>query len=206
MKPLQAVIDPAKTAILVVDVQNDFCHPEGACARNGADVSSATAMIPRLGRLLDAARRVGTKIIFIKKQHEDCTDSEAWTARSDGRPLQTCRKDTWGVEFTGVAPVEGEPVVNSHRYSAFVNTRLDSVLRTYKIENLIVTGCATNVCVESTARHGYMLDYHIIVLSDCTAAYGQEEHEMTLLVMRKHFGIVATSDEVMEAWSAQLVS
>ena len=126
-------------------------------------------MIPALQSLLDAARAVGTKVVFIQTIHENCTDSEAWLGRHGTKPRLICRKDTWGADFTGVAPLADEPVVNKHRYSAFINTRLDSVLRTYKIENLIMTGVSTNVCVESTARQGYMLDYNIVFTSDCTA-------------------------------------
>ena len=65
-----------------------------------------------------------------------------------------------------------------------------------------MTGVATNLCVESTARHGYMLDYHIVFLSDCTAAYSVEEHEGSLYNMRTHFGVVATSNDVIAAWNA----
>ena len=202
MKPLAELVTPAKkTAVIVVDVQNDFCHPDGACAKGGADTSSALAMIPRLAKFLDAAREAGSKVIFIRKVHEDCTDSEPWLARTDGRPGKTCRSGTWGTEFTGLIPAEGDPIVHSHRYSAFVNTRLDSVLRTFKIETLIMAGVATNVCVESTARHGYMLDYNVVFLSDCSAAYSQAAHDMTLDNMRKHFGVVSTADEVAVAWT-----
>ena len=129
------------------------------------------------------------------------TDSAAWSWRNAGVGSGVCRKDTWGSEFTGVAPLPGEPIVIKHRYSAFINTRLDSVLRTLKIENLIMTGVSTNICVESTARHGYMLDYNIVFLSDCTAAYSQERtRDISLYNMRTHFAIVATSDDVVGAW------
>src|SRR6202035_5779097 len=150
--------------------------------------------------LLDAAREHGTRVIFIQTIHTDETDSAAWVRRSGGTSTAVCRKGTWGGEFTGVAPLEGEVVVNKHRYSAFVNTRLDSVLRTYKIENVILTGVSTNVCVESTARHGYMLDYNIVFASDGTAAYSQAEHDASLSVMARYFGVVASAAEVIEAW------
>ena len=200
MSKLQPFIEPAKTALIVVDVQNDFCHPNGALGRAGLPTDGAMAMIPTLQKLLDAAQ-FGTKVIFIQTVHTPETDSAAWIRRSR-RSQQVCRKDTWGGEFTDVAPIDGEPVVNKHRYSAFVNTRLDSVLRTYKIENLIMTGVSTNVCVESTARQGYMMDYNIVFMSDCTAAYAQEDHEATLRTMGNNFGIVATAAEVIDAWKA----
>ena len=139
MKSLNELIDPARTAIVVVDVQNDFAHPEGNSAKSGADTTASLAMIPLLQRFLDVGREFGAKIVFVQKVHEDHTDSEAWLARADGKPGTSCRKGSWGAEFIGVAPAANEPVVFSHRYSAFVNSRLDTVLRTYKIENLIMT-------------------------------------------------------------------
>jgi ureidoacrylate peracid hydrolase len=160
------------------------------------------AMLPTLQRLLDAARANGTRIVWLQTIHEDATDSDPWRGRSLNKSADICRKDTWGIEFTDVAPLEDEPVVIKHRYSGFVNTRLDSVLRTLKAETLIMTGVSTNVCVESTARQGYMLDYNIVFLSDCTAAYSQEEHDIALYNMRTHFGVVATATDVIEAWNA----
>jgi ureidoacrylate peracid hydrolase len=202
MRSLPELIRPAKTAVIVVDVQNDFCRAEGALGQAGQPTGAAMEMIPNLQALLAAARAAGTHVIFIQTIHEHATDSSAWTWRLRGEVGGCCRKNTWGAEFTEVAPLPDEPVVVKHRYSAFVNTRLDSVLRTLKIENLIMTGVSTNVCVESTARHGFMLDYHIVFMSDCTAAYSQEEHDMALYNMRTHFGVVATSGEVIAQWNA----
>jgi ureidoacrylate peracid hydrolase len=200
MRTLPEVTIPAKTAVIVVDVQNDFCSPDGALGKAGQPTESALAMIPNLQRLLAAARAASAPVIFIQTIHENATDSEAWVGRLAGHVASICRKNTWGAEFTEVAPLPTEPVVIKHRYSAFVNTRLDSILRTYKIENLIMTGVSTNVCVESTARQGYMLDYNIVFLSDCTAAYSQEEHDMALYNMKSHFGLVATVDDVIAVW------
>jgi ureidoacrylate peracid hydrolase len=199
---LSELVDPAATAVIVVDMQNDFIHPEGSNAKAGSDTSAGIAMAPRLQKLLDAARAVGTAVIFIQCIHTDETDSDAWVGRGNGRSMKTCREGTWGIEFYGVAPVGDEPVVIKHRYSAFIGTRLDSVLRTFKTKNLIMTGVGTNVCVESTARDGFMLDYNIVFTSDCTAAGKPSLHEGTLENMRRHFGTVASSDEIMAAWAA----
>jgi ureidoacrylate peracid hydrolase len=200
MRTLPEVTIPAKTAVIVVDVQNDFCSPDGALGKAGQPTQAALDMIPNLQRLLTAARAAKAPVIFIQTIHEDATDSEAWVGRMAGKSASICRKNTWGAEFTEVAPVPGEPVVIKHRYSAFINTRLDSILRTFKVENLIMTGVSTNVCVESTARQGYMLDYNIVFLSDCTAAYSQEEHDMALYNMKSHFGLVAKADDVIAIW------
>jgi ureidoacrylate peracid hydrolase len=202
MRTLPELVIPAKTAVIVVDVQNDFCRAEGALGKTGAPTGAALAMIPNLQRLLAGARAAGAPVIFIQTIHEAATDSDAWMWRSNGAVGGCCRKNTWGSEFTDVAPLPDEPVVIKHRYSAFINTRLDSVLHTLKVENLIMTGVSTNVCVESTARQGYMLDYNIVFLSDCTAAYSQEEHEGALYNIRTHFGVVATADDVIAVWNA----
>ena len=200
MADLARLIDPAKAVIIVVDVQNDFCRPDGALGKAGAPTDDAMAMIPSLQALLAAARASGTPIVFLQTIHEDATDSDPWRGRSLNASGDICRKDTWGIEFTDVAPLPDEPVVIKHRYSGFVNTRLDSVLRTMRAQTLIMTGVSTNVCVESTARHGFMLDYNIVFVDDCCAAYSREEHEGALSNIRAHFGAVASSSDVIAGW------
>lgn len=200
MKTLAELVAPATTALLIIDVQNDFCHPDGSAGAAGLDVRATLEMIPRLQRLIDAARAAGTRVVFVQTIHEDATDSEAWLGRHEPGRL-TCRKDTWGAEFTNLAPLPHEPVVIKHRYSAFINTRLDSVLRTWKIETIVTAGVATNVCVESTARHGYMLDYHVVFAGDGSAAYRADAHDGALDNIRRHFGRVASCDEIIAAWN-----
>jgi ureidoacrylate peracid hydrolase len=199
---LSELVVPSKTAIIVVDVQNDFCEPEGAAGKGGKDTAACMAMIPRLQRFLDEARAHATNIIFVQTIHEPSTDSDVWVGRRANPDARNCLTGTWGADFTGIAPQAHEPVVIKHRYSAFVNTRLDSILRTLKVENLIVLGVATNVCVESTSRHAYMLDYNVVLVADCSAAYDQAAHDMTLLVHKKYFGTVASSDAIIASWAA----
>lgn len=202
MKTLEELVRPSTSAVIVVDVQNDFCEPAGAAGSGGSDTSAAMAMIPTLQTLLDAAREHGTNVIFIQTIHEPSTDSEVWLSRKKDPTKKNCVKGTWGAQFTVVSPKPGEPVVVKHRYSAFIGTRLDSVLKTLKVENILVCGVATNVCVESTARHGCMLDYNVVFVSDCSAAYDREAHDMTLFVHGKYFGDVASAAEIITAWAS----
>ncbi|MBY9077830.1 cysteine hydrolase [Paenibacillus sp. HN-1] len=194
------LIMPERTALIVVDVQNDYCHPEGVLAAGGSDVSAVQEMMPRLHGLIAAAREHGVKIIFIQTFHERATDSPAWASRSGRTSLGICRKGSWGAEFYEVAPLSEETVVNKHRYSAFIHTRLDSVLRSLRIETLIMTGVSTNVCVESTARDGFMLDYHIVLAEDACASYSRAAHEMTVENMKGYFGVVSSAAEVENMW------
>jgi ureidoacrylate peracid hydrolase len=194
--------DPRWSALLVVDVQNDFASPKGSAALRGDDVSASVAMIPRLTRFIDEARRVGLTVVYIRTTHSEWTDTPSWLYRkSQQKAPNTCREGTWGAEFyDGIAPLPSERVVVKHRYSAFINTDLNTVLKAKGIESVLVTGIATNVCVETTARDAYMFDYYVTMVSDCAAAYEPKLHESTLENMRLHFGLVASSEEIIATW------
>jgi len=194
--------DPQWACLLVVDVQNDFVSPRGAGAQRGEDVSAAVAVVPKLIRFIENARRVGLPIVYIKTLHSEWTDTPSWLYRkSQEKALNTCREGTWGAEFyEGISPLPDERVVIKHRYSAFINTDLNTVLRARGVESVLVTGVATNVCVETTARDAYMFDYYVTMVEDCAAAYSPRMHETTLENMRQHFGLVASSAEIIEAW------
>jgi ureidoacrylate peracid hydrolase len=194
------LVHPRQAALLVVDMQNDFCDSRGSLAVAGADPSMIQAMAPRLLRLLDSTRAAGLPVIHVRTIHSRWTDSESWLGRLKGRgPI--CSPDTWGSEYyPGFTPLASEYVVTKHRYSAFVGTDLEQVLRALGRRSVIMTGEATNVCVESTARDAYMRDFFVAFTSDCTASTSREAHDATLYTMGKHFGTVLTSDDVIGAW------
>ena len=193
---------PGKAALLIVDMQNDFCHPEGAGAVNGGDVSHCVAMAPRLKELIASAREAGVLPIFIRAVHNRWTDSPPRLDRNDGRKAGICREGTWGADWYGVAPEPGDPVVTKHRYSAFINTDLDLILRAQGVKSIILTGVATNGCVESTARDGHMLDYYTVFVDDCSATSGgTEPHGFALKNIGRAFGTVVQGADLMEAWS-----
>lgn len=203
LKTLQERCDPRYAALIVVDVQNDFVSPNGSAARRGEDVSAAMAMVPNLLRLIEEGRRKGLTIIYIKTTHSDWTDTPSWIYRTSQKSgLNTCREGTWGAEFyEGISPLPSERVVIKHRYSAFINTDLNTVLKARAIQSVLVCGVATNVCVETTARDGYMYDYYVTMVDDCSAAYQAKLHLGTLENIRRHFGLVASSNQIIESWS-----
>lgn len=192
--------NPQHSALLIVDVQNDYCHKEGCLAQQDLDVSMVEEMMPNLKNMISAMKELSVPIIYIQTIHEDSTDSETWIKRLKGKNQKNlCRKDTWGAQFYQLEPDKDDVIVIKHRYSAFIHTRLESVLRALKIETLLMAGVSTNICVESTARDGFMLDFEVIFLSDCTAAFSREAHDMTLLTINQFFGTVATSKEVIQS-------
>lgn len=201
---LEEKVDPKHAALVVVDVQNDFCHEDSPYGKAGRDMAPVQAAVSRLLELIEAARAAGTLVIFVQVIHSAANDSDVWKEqklRARGHLDPVCEEGSWGAEFYRVAPKPGEPVVTKHRYSAFTGTDLDMILRTRGIKSLIMTGISTNACVESTARDGFMHDYYIVFVSDCTAALGGlERHEATLANIRDLFGIVVTAEEIMNVW------
>lgn len=188
------------SALVIVDVQNDYCHKEGCMAKQDLDVSMVEKMMPPLKKMIQTFKEIQVPIIYIQTIHEESTDSKTWTKRLKGRNQQDlCRKNTWGAEFYELTPDEQDIIVVKHRYSAFIHTRLDSVLRALQVETLFIAGVSTNICVESTARDGFMLDYDIVLLSDCTAAFSKEAHDMALQNIDQFFGSVASSDDVFQS-------
>ena len=203
LKTLAEKVDAASAAVIVVDMQNDFCHPEGASARNGRSTAMAEAMAPNLQRLLGHARGAGVPVVFVRNAQTEHTMSEVQREHRlrRGSEVPVCVEGTWGVEFYGVAPEPGEAVVTKHRYSAFIGTDLDLILRSKGIKSLIITGVATNVCVESTARDAYMMDYYVVFMGDCSAcSAGPEAHAATLANIERTFGVVASVDELIACW------
>jgi len=198
---------PDTTALVVVDVQNDFCSPDGVIGSRGVDMTAAVEMVPRLVALTEKARAAGVTVVYIQTTHDETVDSDVWNARGGHAdfglpvPAPNCVTGTWGAEFYGVEPKEGDRVVNKHRYSAFAGTDLDLVLRTAGVESLLLTGVATNVCVESTLRDGLFLDYNVALIEDCSATYDPAHQAATVENVDKYFGAVATSDEVSASWS-----
>jgi ureidoacrylate peracid hydrolase len=196
-------IDPKTTALVVVDVQNDFCHSDSPLAKIGNDMTAAQEMVPRLLQLVDTARAAGTTIIWVKMIHREWTTSavgQEHRLRTRPNAQLICQEGTFGAEFYRVEPEPSEPIVVKHRYSAFVDTDLQLILRSRGITRLLLTGVATNDCVESTARDAYMRDYYVTFVADCSATYDEAKHEATLRNMTDHFGLVVNADEVVEAW------
>jgi ureidoacrylate peracid hydrolase len=204
-RSLAEKVDPRQAALIVVDVLNDFCHPEGAAGLQKLDLSMVPGMVEHLNRFIGEARRVGLPIIFVRTHHSSWTDSEAWLGRARTAPREqvpVCVEGTWGCEWYEVFPEESDRIVTKHRFSAFIGTDLDQVLRARGIRTLLIGGIGTSVCVESTARVGYQLDYEIVLLEDCCAAYTHAVHDRTVRNIAAHFGDVVREEEVTTAWAA----
>jgi ureidoacrylate peracid hydrolase len=209
LRTLSDKVQPAHSALLIVDVQNDFCAEEGAMHSEGRDLALVQAMVPRLAGLIDAARAARVPCVWIRNVYSNDPNwylSEVWLEQASRRrrglyvERPVCEIGAWNGGFYGVTPRPDEVVVTKHRYGAFESSDLDLVLRSRGIRTVIMTGVATNVCVETTARQAFLRDYYVVFTSDCTATYSEAEHEATLRNIDQFFGQVARSDEVTACW------
>jgi ureidoacrylate peracid hydrolase len=197
-------VDPRHTALLVVDLQNDFCHPDGLAAQAGHDVSDIVAMLPVVEQLCAAARAAGVRRIIVRQTHDDWNDSGPRRALPRYKTFYPCRAGTWGAESWGILPGPDDYVLTKHRQSAFVGTPLDLVLRSHRIQTLVLTGTNTHVCVDCTARDGFQRDYYVVVVADGTAT-GTSNPRLQQAALDNHagrYGWVATAADIQHVWQS----
>lgn len=203
-------IAPGHAALIVVDMQNDFCAAGGMMHQEGADLAAVQAMAERLPEAIETARSAGVLVVYIRNVYSTERNaylSDVWLEQMLRRRGESytvrdvCGAGSWQGDFyAGIAPQPGEPIVTKHRYGAFYNTDLETILRVHGIRTVVLTGVATNACVETTAREAFVRDYYVVFTGDGTACYSDEAHEATLRTIDKYFGVVVTLDEVIDVW------
>lgn len=199
---LEQRADPRHGMLVVVDMQNDFCHRDGAACKRGRDIAFVENMIPRLSNLLNEARARNFPICFVRTSGNEWTNSAVWTEFKNPQ-LLACAEGSWGAEFhERLKPLPGEMIVTKHRYSAFIGTDLDMLLRAREVKSLLVTGVGTGMCVFHTLTVGFMLDYYITLVEDCCATtYGPQAHNEAVALIGKHYGRIASSDDIVNVWA-----
>jgi ureidoacrylate peracid hydrolase len=208
---LQDRIDPAHTAILLIDMQKDLVYDGFLCDQAGRDLAATRSVIPTMKRLLEAARSSGALVCHVGfwTLPEHGSDSGPWLAqrrRSTYSSDVLCIADTEGAEFIDeLAPAPGELTIHKHRYSAFKGTDLDMILRARGIKTVITTGVSTNVCVESSLRDAFETGYYVCIPSDATASWDMSLHESTLQTVTHRFGLVTTTEEIEAIWQHSAV-
>jgi ureidoacrylate peracid hydrolase len=207
--PLSTRVDPDRSALLVIDMQNDFVHPEGVTAvwmrrrREQAglavpqDPTLTERMVPVLKDLVAEARAVGVPVVWVRMELDDTTRDRFMTAEG----WHPCEPGSWGAEwYGGLGPVDGESVVVKRRHSAFFGTDLAAQLRERGVDNVVVTGTATMGCVESTVRDAYAHDFWAVVVPDCSGQMDEQAHRIAVERMDRVFAMAADSAQVIEAW------
>jgi ureidoacrylate peracid hydrolase len=202
LRTFEEKVDPRNAALVVVDVQNDFIAQGGFADRVGWECQLNRAAAERLAGFLEQARATDLPIIWIQAIYDEIYLGAPMIERNlrRGLDLPRCQSGSWGADFYLVRPRPGEPVIRKHRYSAFSETELHTVLRHLGVQSLLLTGVYTEGCVESTARHGYFLDYYIVMVDDCCGSTSEKYHRDALEGCERDFGVVTTSDEIIGAW------
>ncbi len=228
-RPHPIAIDSRATAVIVVDMQNDFGAEGGMFARAGIDISSIQAAVEPTARVLDAARQVGMPVVYLKMAftpdlanagaadapnrilHHRLGVGEAVTA-PDGRASRVLVSDTWNTEILSrLQPEPDDRIVTKHRFSGFFETNLDMLLKELAVDTLVFTGCTTSVCVESTVRDAFFRDYRCLVLEDCTAEpigahFERSNHAASLHVIEVMFGSISDATAFTRALAARPAS
>ena len=200
---LSQVVGPAHTAVLAIDVQNDFCAPGGHTEANlGRDATDCRAVVEPIEGLAAAARGAGVPVVWIKADYDRAFLSPPIHARQVARGIEKayCVSGTWGAEFYGVSPEDGDLTIEKHRHSAFAGTGLDQILRDRGIRTVVVAGVQTHVCVESTLRDASARGYYVVVPGDCVGSYDRDLHDKTLRCVDMHFGEVVASADLIARW------
>ena len=172
----------------------------------GGDVSGIQAAVQRLNPFIQKAREIGMMVVWTRSvlAAGKIRPSHRFRRSSTG-DIPIAREGSDGVNwYSGIVkPLPNEYIITKRHYDAFEDTELDLLLQSNGIKTLIFTGFTTNVCVETTARHGYIKGYWIILVSDCTDAPTQREYESAIFNIEKYFGKVATSSEIVETWETK---
>lgn len=216
-EPESIQLDAKQTALIVVDMQNAYTSLGGYLDLAGFDVSKTQPVVQQIQKAIDVAHAAGIQVIFFKNGW----DADYVEAGGEGSPnfhksnaIKTMRKKPelqgkllskggWDYELIDeLQPAPQDIVIEKPRYSGFFHTQLDSILRAKGIRNLVFTGIATNVCVESTLRDGFFLEYFGVLLDDaCYQAGPVEAHEATLFNVKTFFGWVSDTQSFAESFT-----
>ncbi len=220
-RPEPVDIDLSRTAVVVVDMQNSFVSKDGMFDLAGKDISGAPKVVEVNRRLLDACRRAGVKVIYLQMTYKtDLSDAggpdspnyhkELALVLMRNRPALEGKlliENTWDWQIVdALTPEAGDRVVTKTRYSGFCRTGLAERLRGDGIRNLLFTGVATNVCVESTAQDAFFEEFWPILVEDAMNHSGPDfNRQATLWAFEHVFGWVTTSEALIGALESQVV-
>ena len=203
---LAPMIEPSRTALLVIDVQIDFVAPDGPMGSAGVDLSTIPPALARIHTIIAAARVAGATVCFVRVVTRPETDSDALKllmARKGLPPesVALCRYGTPGADYYQVRPLPGELEIQKTLFSSFVGTRLEEQLRERGIDTLVVVGFTTECCVDCTVRDAFHRNFNVFIVADACAAYSPGLHYGALESLALNCALLTESGAVLDAWT-----
>jgi len=202
--PFDGGFSPSDTALIIIDMQVDFCHPQGWCGLSGGDTRPLAAVIEPTRRVLEAMRAAGFPVIHTREGHRpdlaDLNANKRWRSERQGAEIGTAGpcgrmlvrgEPGWQI-VPELEPLPGEPVVDKPGKGAFWATDLEQILRAHGIRNLIFCGVTTDCCVHTTMRDANDRGFECMLLEDCCAATERRNHEAILTFTRMGDGLFGT--------------
>ncbi len=194
---------PQHTALVVVDMQNDFCAERSYVEEViGREASACRAVVTPIMNLVGLARAAGVPVFWIRANYDLDKLPAGMAVRfaAQGKGRVCCGTGSWGIDFYGVEPAPGEALIEKHCFSGFMGTDLDSRLRSHAIRSLVFAGVQTNVCVDATLRDGLARGFHVALAADCCASHTAELHDSTIKNVRLAMGDVLSGMEIAAFW------
>lgn len=202
---LKELVNPESTSLLVIDVQNDYCSPEGKLAQyRKLNMTPIQKMIPKLDNFIVEARKVEVPIIWTQmiEDHRYVPENIRLKMESFGKPLDLCTPNTWGYEFYILNPKPNDEIIVKKHYDAFTNPKLKELLKKNETETIITTGVYTSRCVDSTVRRASAEGYNVVIPKDLVAMARQhkEKHKNSLAELDLLFAYVVKSKDIINSW------
>jgi len=202
-KKLREIVAPDRTALIIVDMQNDFVAPEGKMAEFGFYLENVRETIKPIKSLLQAARALHYPVLHSSMINDINQNPSSWYAFW-GEPAVTL-PGSWGADYIDeLKPQKGELIITKYTYGAFEGTNLNTILRSKGIQTLMVAGTDLNICAGDTIHQAFALGYHVLAVSDCLASFSRDGaehsaqlHQMGLYIIENHFGTVINSQQLL---------
>lgn len=190
-------------AVLVVDIQNDFCHPNGAFAKRGLNVKPAQAVVPRIKAFIEKVRAHEIPVIYSRQIESDTHSPRNLKKQFESGKLNpVCSPDSWGAELYLLEPTDGELVVEKYTYDVLSSS--SAILKLEGTDTVIVTGVNTDICIDTTVRSAFTKGFNIIIPRDLVATMNPEVQEHYLKVFDQFFGTVSDSESILAYLSKQI--
>lgn len=201
------VIDPKRSALLLIDMQNAFCHPDGTLGISGVDVTPARATYGPVRELATAFQTAGLPVIWTRQVHlarDAAREAKALAPHTAKRKQVSAISGSWDAQLVDeLADLATDPtfVITKHRFGSFYETRLQSLLDMLGVKALFVAGVTANACVETTLREAYLRDYDVVAVTDAIAAVRPQWLPVAEAVWAQYLGVLASTQEV-SGWLA----